>query len=206
MRRSHGASVIAVAAACAIAAAVAGGVSARGAAPPGVSGPAGSGDQDARVGTASPTAVQLAEAAGSGLQIRWNTLGTPSSISRTGGYIATGLPKDALTAAHAYIDAHRDLLGLAPGVDLQLLGNAPLGKGRALLFRQTIDGVPLAPYGLLNMAVVDGNVVYLSSSLTRGASLSGTRSLSLVDAYRDAAAHAGMDVAAADVTVSRVHG
>jgi hypothetical protein len=180
--------VIGLAAACAIAAGVTGGVSARGATPPGV--------------VVAPTGVQLAEAAGSGMQVRWNTLGTPAVVEKTGGYIATGLPADPEAAARAYVAAHRDLLGLAPGAALQLLGNAPLGKGRALLFRQTIDGVPLAPDGLLNMAVVDGKVVYLSSTLTRTSSLSGSAALSVTAAYRVAAAAAGLDLGGAPVTAA----
>src|SRR3954470_6078376 len=137
MRRRHSPTVITVIGVCALTAVVAGGIPAEGAGPPTVvAGQSAPRDFDARTGTVAPTAVQLAETSASNLSVRWNALGTPASMFNTSGYLATGLSADPVAAARAYITAHRDLLGLAPGADrqLQLVMNAPLGPGRALLF------------------------------------------------------------------------
>src|SRR5215471_8531532 len=55
-------------------------------------------DVDARAGTHAPTARQQDAAHGKGLVARWNRLGTPDSLSRPGGYLATGLSADPVTA------------------------------------------------------------------------------------------------------------
>src|SRR5262245_54545956 len=121
MRRRHSPPVIAFLSVCALTAAVAGGIPAAGASPPGtVSGATGSPDMDARVGRVAPSAVQLTAAAGQNLSISWNALGTPRSMFHVGGYLATGLSSDAVTAARQYIHQQRDLLGLAPGAEQQL--------------------------------------------------------------------------------------
>src|SRR5690242_6575227 len=106
MRRRHSPTVIAVLSACALTAVVAGGIPAEGASPPGTVAGQSTGaapDLDARVGAVAPNAVQLAAAAGQNLTIRWNTLGTPQSMINVGGYLATGLSSDAVTAARQYI-------------------------------------------------------------------------------------------------------
>ena len=50
-------------------------------------------DVDARRGAVDPTAEQLAMARALGAtRVSWNRFGTPQSMIRPGGYLATGLP------------------------------------------------------------------------------------------------------------------
>src|SRR5687768_16264644 len=62
---------------------------------------------DARTGSVAPTATQLAMVSSLGASAEWNEFGTPKTLLKQGGYLATGLSGDsAVTAARSWIDAN----------------------------------------------------------------------------------------------------
>jgi extracellular elastinolytic metalloproteinase len=148
---------------------------------------------DARTGRKAPSAQQKAVARGK--TVRWNRFGTPQVLTGDGGYLATGLGSDPVAAARAWLAGNTALLGIdrAAVADLELVVSAPIGKGRAVLFRQRFGGLPAGHDGLVVVGVVAGKVAYMSSSLA-GGDLAGTASLSPAEAFRRAAASTGRSV------------
>ena len=152
-------------------------------------------DRDARTERKAPSAQQRAAARGK--TVRWNRFGTPQVLSGDGDYLATGLASDPVAAARAWLAGNTTLLGIdgSAVADLELLASAPIGKGRAVLFRQRFGGLPAGHDGLVVVGVVAGKVAYVSSSLA-GGDLAGAASLSPTEAFRRAAASAGRSVGA----------
>ena len=161
----------------------------------------GSLDLDNRSGAVAPTQAQRHAVAGMGASATWTAFGTPASLSRPGGSLASGLKGDAATAARAWLLAHRGLFNLSAADvgNLQALLNVKTGAGRTISFRQTFGGLPAAEDGLVIMAVVGGKLVYLSSSLAgkQGSLPAATQTPQA--GFRAAAANVGRSVAAADV-------
>jgi hypothetical protein len=58
-------------------------------------------DYDARTGTVEPSGAQLSLVKGMHAHATWNRFGTPQSLIRYGGYLATGLSGDPVDAARA---------------------------------------------------------------------------------------------------------
>ncbi|MGH2636898.1 MAG: M36 family metallopeptidase, partial [Actinomycetota bacterium] len=159
-------------------------------------------DLDARAGRVAPSGAQRAAATGLEAIVRWNRFGTPASLLpvEADGALATGLPRDGVAATRAFLADNAELFGLAAGQvdDLELLYDVPLGAGRAVMLRQRFDGLPAGQDGLVATAVVNGQVVYATSSLAPGgAPTEATRTP--VDAVLSAAADAGLNVGPADI-------
>ena len=154
-------------------------------------------DLDARKGHKAPSARQTALAHGK--TVRWNRFGTPQVLTADQGYLATGLSSDPVVAAKEWLADNSELLGIDGSnvANLELLSSAPIGAGRAVLFRQRFGALPAGHDGLVVVGVVDGKVAYVSSTLA-GGDLAGEASLSPADAFRRAAASAGRSVG--DVT------
>jgi extracellular elastinolytic metalloproteinase len=150
-------------------------------------------DVDARTGHRAPSARQTALSHGK--TVRWNRFGTPRVLTADQGYLATGLSSDPVVAAKEWLADNTELLGIdgSSVANLQLLSSAPIGAGRAVLFRQRFGALPAGHDGLVVVGVVDRKVAYVSSSLA-GGDLVGAASLSSADAYRRAAASAGRRV------------
>ncbi|MFC7547922.1 M36 family metallopeptidase [Plantactinospora sp. GCM10030261] len=148
--------------------------------------------KDNRTGRLAPTAGQRERAAAVGARTRWTSLGTPSTLASTGRPLATGLPKDPVRGARAYIDANRELLGLTTrAVDaLEVLTVAPMGAGATVLFRQKFGDLPAAVDGTMAVGIRDGSVWHVSSSLARDAVPPEPATLSAADAERAALADA----------------
>ena len=110
---------------------------------------------------------QKQAAAAQGLRARWNEFGTPHSLSASDGALATGLGADEVRAARAYLKSHELLLGVSDATidSLELLAAAPLGRGKAVILRQRFGDLPAVHDGLVALAISDGAVRYLSSSL-----------------------------------------
>ena len=71
-------------------------------------------DFDNRTGTVAPNSTQLGMVAGLGATATWNRFGTPASLMRDGGYLATGLSgPDAATVARNWISANKALFRLS---------------------------------------------------------------------------------------------
>ena len=154
-------------------------------------------DLDARKGHKAPSARQTALAHGK--KVRWNRFGAPQVLTADQGYLATGLSGDPVVAAEEWLADNSELLGIDGSnvASLELLSSAPIGAGRAVLFRQRFGALPAGHDGLVVVGVVDGKVAYVSSTLA-GGDLAGEASLSPADAFRRAAASAGRSVG--DVT------
>jgi extracellular elastinolytic metalloproteinase len=150
------------------------------------------GSRDYRQGRIAPTEAQKAAAAGK--QARWNTFGTPASLTAAGEPLAAGLSADPVAAARAYVAGNRDVLGLtASGADsLELLATSPLGAGAAVILRQRFGDLPAGRDGLLSLGVRDGKVWYVSSSLARDAGAPEPATLTADQAVAAAKADAGL--------------
>ena len=128
------------------------------------------GDVDARGPRLAPLpgAVAAVESLGQGLSVSWNQYGTPRSLTRPGGWLATGLAGSRVDVARSFLKAHSALVGLTPAeVDaLELVYDQPLqdSPASAVLLRQRAAGLPLAEDGLISIGVRGGSVASLTSS------------------------------------------
>jgi extracellular elastinolytic metalloproteinase len=166
-------------------------------------------DFDVRTDSVPPTAAQVAAAQALGADVSWNKFGTPSSVYNLDGNLATGVSAaDAVAAARAWVAQNATLFGLSSTSSLTLVRDTPLagGVGHAVLLGQTFGNVLAAPDGLVTVAVAGSggswNVTYASSTLARSDGLSGSYSLSPIDAWVQSARAVGKDVSPADVTVA----
>jgi hypothetical protein len=81
-----------------------------------------------------------------------------------------------------------------------------MGTGGAVVFRQRFSGLPAAVDGLVNLAVTNGSVAYVSSSIAPDADAPSAASISREQAFSTAAAAAGRRVDAAGVRVTGQRG
>jgi extracellular elastinolytic metalloproteinase len=162
----------------------------------------GLGDFDARGGSVAPTAAQQAAVDAMGAEVRWNQFGTPKTLVRHGGYLATGLAApSAASAARAWLEANKSLFRLASAADLRLDNASRLvgTDGYAVLFRQEFGGLAAVEDGLVVVGVEGSSasgwkIAYVSSSLTGDTSPTGAAALSAREAWAAAAANAGRAV------------
>lgn len=152
-------------------------------------------DKDARTGSLAPTARQLSAARG--VTVRWNKLGTPAMVTDAGP-LAAGLPGGPEKAARAYLTAHRDLFGLdaAAAGALEKVAVNPIGKGAAVLLRQRFGDLPAGHDGLVAIGVRGGEVVSVTSTLSRAGAAPAPATLSQKDAVAAAGRDAGIAVPA----------
>ncbi|WP_308016462.1 M36 family metallopeptidase [Jidongwangia harbinensis] len=117
---------------------------------------------DNRPGAVPPPRAARAAA---GITVRWNRLGTPASLT---GKLATGLDADPEKAARQYLKRSTAFFALGAGaVDtLQTVAETPVGKGAVVLLRQRYGKLPAAHDGMVAVAVRDGDVLAVSSSLS----------------------------------------
>lgn len=159
-------------------------------------------DYDSRTGTVAPTSTQLSRASALGASVRWNRFGTPQSLMKGNGYLASGLSNDPATAARSFLRTNASLFRLTVAqVDALALYNvSPLaqGGGHAVLFRQVFPyagggKLPAAADGIVTVGVAAGKVAYVSSSLVPGAADKTTQAatLSPLTAWRNAARRVG---------------
>jgi extracellular elastinolytic metalloproteinase len=165
-------------------------------------------DVDRRQGQKSPTLKQKKLVGARGVTVRWNRFGTPQTLVHYGGYLAAGLGRDPVAAARRWLASNSRLLGVSAHslAGLQLVSSAPIGSGRAVLFRQVFGGLPAGHDGLVSVGVVKGKITHVSSTLARSDALTGKRRLSARDAVLRAAADAGRSVSASDIHNLRAAG
>src|SRR5262245_1817114 len=70
-------------------------------------------DLDARAGRVAATTAQQQLVSGLGAHATWNRFGTPQSLIRYGGYLATGLGSDPVAAARAFVASNKALFRLS---------------------------------------------------------------------------------------------
>ena len=160
-------------------------------------------DLDARSGSVAPTAQQMTIVSGLGAHATWNDFGTPQSLIRYGGFLATGLNGDAVTAARNWIRANKALFRLSDqGVDdLELLNDSKMSgyDGHAVIFRQRFNNIPATHDGMITLGVTGGKIAYVSSSITGDQALTGTTALTASAAWLAAALSIGRPVVPADI-------
>jgi extracellular elastinolytic metalloproteinase len=159
---------------------------------------------------AAPTAdqVALAGTAAVGARITWNSLGTPGSMIRYGGYLATGIhAPSAAAAARAYVASRRGLFRLGSTTQLRVANASRLvgtTDDYAVVFRQTFGGLASAD-GSLSVGVTGSKqagwrITFLSSTLAPGGNvLRGSRTLSALAAWVRAATFTGRRPSVLDV-------
>lgn len=144
-------------------------------------------EKDNRPGAVAPSAQQRTQLARGSVSARWNRLGTPASLTTPTGELATGLASDPEQAARQYLTRSVGLFGL----DSQEVGTLDtvaknrVGTGTVVLLRQRFGKLPAAHDGLVAVAVKDGSVLGVTSSLSpetkapQPATLSSAKALSL---------------------------
>ena len=165
---------------------------------------AGKPDLDARGGSVTPTAAQQQIVSSLGAHATWNQFGTPKSLIKYGGYLATGLSNDPVAAAKTFITSDKALFRLSDAgvANLQLLNDSPMvgSDGHAVLFRQTFGGLPATQDGLITVGVVDGKVAYVSSSSAGDGNAPAAATLAPLTAWTLAAANVGLSMSVVDLS------
>jgi extracellular elastinolytic metalloproteinase len=160
-------------------------------------------DLDARTGNVDPTSAQEQIVSSLGANVSWNQFGTPLSLIKYGGYLATGLSSDPVAAAKTFITDNKTLFRLSDqGVaNLQLLNDSPMvgSDGHAVLFRQTFGSLSATQDGLITVGVTAGKVAYVSSSSAGDGAAPGAATLSAAAAWVAAANDVGSNVSIVDV-------
>jgi extracellular elastinolytic metalloproteinase len=152
-------------------------------------------DLDNRTGTIAPTTTQKNLVAKMGASVRWNRFGTPNSLIKYGGYLATGLSGIPSTAARNWIAANKALFRLSDlGVaNLELVSDTKLTGTNAyvILFRQRFGDLTSAQDGMITVAIADGKIAYVSSSAVGDMAAPGPATLSAPAAWIKAARDIG---------------
>ena len=161
--------------------------------------PVGLTDYDGRTGSVAPSSTQLSAVAGIGATARWNRYGTPQSLIKNGGYLASGLSStDAVAAARSFLSSKAALFRLttAQVAALELVNDSkmPQSNGHAVLFRQKFGSLPATVDGMVTVSVVNGNIAYLSSSIAPTTATPGAASISATAAWTKAAQNVGRAV------------
>jgi extracellular elastinolytic metalloproteinase len=163
----------------------------------------GLGDLDTRTGQTAPTAAQRAQVAQLGAMARWTRFGTPASLTKSSGWLAQGLGGSAADAARSFIRDNRELFKLSDAAvsGLAVVNDAKLAgtDAHAVLFRQSFGSLAAAQDGMIAVAVHDGKIAYVSSSAVGDAAAPGAATLSAIDAWKVAAADAGLNVSSVAV-------
>lgn len=159
----------------------------------------------------APTAAQLDLVEQLDATARWTRFGTAQSLIRHGGFLATGLTgADPATAARGWLDAHRALYRLESTSDLQVHAELALTEtAHVVVFRQLVDGLPVAPDGLASIGLVgsaaDGwSVAYASSTVVPQQPLAARTALTSRAALGAVAADAEAEVGSAGITQTGV--
>src|SRR5438093_3253957 len=161
-------------------------------------------DFDARSGTVLPTSAQLRIVSRLGAAATWSRFGTPQSLLKYGGYLATGVSGDAVSAALAWISANKALFRLSDAgvANLELLSDSKMSgyDGHAVIFRQRFGSLPAAQDGLITVGITGGKIAYVSSSAAGDGDAPGAPSLSAQAAWLRAAANIGRNASLGDIS------
>ncbi|MBW3640283.1 MAG: M36 family metallopeptidase [Actinobacteria bacterium] len=144
-----------------------------------------------------PGAVAAVAGFGGGVSVSWNQYGTPRTLTRPGGWLATGLAGSPVDVARSFLTSRSALLGLtaAEVSGLELVYDVPLqgNPARVVLLRQRAGDLPFAEDGLISIGVRGGSVASLTSSAVGSLRLNTTTPvLGAVPAVLAAAKDAGI--------------
>lgn len=155
-------------------------------------------DIDTR-GTAAPSTAQVVAAAKLDvLDVRWNAFGTPTSLLPRSGSLGKASSPDAAVAARAWLSDNAAVFGLtrAKVAALDLVNSQKLAQSnaRAVLFRQSFGGLVPAIGSMVTVGVADGQIAYVSSSITKTTGAPAAATLSPLQGWLKAAANVGLAV------------
>lgn len=168
-------------------------------------------DFDARTGSVAPSSAQLALVSALGAEARWNRFGTPQSLVKHGGYLASGISGNtAVAAARSWLETNKALFRLASVDELTLVTDGRLvgSDGYAVSFRQVFGDLETIEDGLVTVGIEGSaasgwKVAYASSSLTGDAALSGTAGITAQEAWIRAAANVGRGLSVLDTRAGK---
>jgi hypothetical protein len=159
---------------------------------------------DSRVGTIAPTAEQKAIVSALGAKARWNRFGTPSSLIKYGGLLASGLSGSNVEAARSWIRANKVLFRLtdAEVTNLELVSESPIRgtAGRAVIFGQRFGALSAGQEGLITVGVNKGRIFYVSSTAAGGQGTPAPATLTPSQAWLKAAESVGRSVSVLNVS------
>src|SRR5258705_3020929 len=165
-------------------------------------------DLDTGAGQVSPSAQQMALVDSIGARAEWNQLGSVHAMLKYGGFLATGLSGDPVSAAREWVRANRVLFRLSDQnvTDLELVsdGVMPYSAAHAVLFRQRFGSLLPTQDGLINVAIVNGNVYHVWSSSAGDQPPPAAATLTPTQAWLDAAANVNHIVPVANVLSANV--
>jgi extracellular elastinolytic metalloproteinase len=163
----------------------------------------GTGDLDARTGSVAPTATQKNIASNLGAAVQWNRFGTPASLIKYGGYLATGLSGSAVQAARSWLSSKAALFKLTSTdvSNLEVLNDSVMagGAGHAVVFRQRFGNLPAAQDGLITVGIKAGKIAYVSSSSAGHQTAPASATLTAKNAWLKAAQSIDNTVTAGDI-------
>jgi extracellular elastinolytic metalloproteinase len=170
-------------------------------------------DVDTRRASIAPSQAQLDAVADLDAVARWTDFGTAQSLIRHGGFLAEGIQaSSAADAALEFLEANRSLYRLSSTAGLEVETVAPVGaKGRVVVLRQTVEGLPVSPEGAASVGLVRSDagwkVAYASSTLVGSDELATAADLTGPEALATALADAGEDVSVVEMDgAGRVNG
>jgi extracellular elastinolytic metalloproteinase len=152
-------------------------------------------DLDER-GTALPTRAQRTAVQGLGaVDARFNRFGTPSSILPADGSLGRAASRDPEGAARAWLRQHAAAFGLSAtamsGLELVNVQRLAGSGATAVLLRQRFGTLTPALASMVTVGIADGQVAYVSSSLTRTTGTPAAPRLGPAAAFAKAAADVG---------------
>ncbi len=169
---------------------------------------AGLSDLDVR-GAVLPTLRQRQAAAGlDAISLRWNQFGTPASILPGDGSLGRATSDDPAVAARNWLRSNSAIFGLSSAQvgNLELVNSQELvGSGaRAVLFRQRFGSLSPALGSMVTVGVANGEIAYVSSSITRTTGTPARPALGPGAGWLKAAVSVGRPVSEADLARSTV--
>ena len=150
-------------------------------------------DFDSRTAVVEPTAAQLDAVSALGASATWNSFGTPQSLVKSGGFLATDVQgADAASAVQAWLAANAGLFKVASGLTVDRVIALDENDASVVILRQRFDGLVASPDGILSVGVVGTaatgfDVVSASSSVTGDDEVTGDTELSGAEAFVAAA-------------------
>lgn len=165
---------------------------------------------DARVGSIAPSPAAIATVDALGGVARFNRFGTVHTLFGPTGPLDALPAGEPAIAARQWIAAHRELFGLSlAGVDaLALTRDATLvdSSARVLFFEQRIGDLPVGAEGLIKVAVVEGQILWVSSSSVGDAGSLAAPTLTPAQAWLAAAGGLGIQLPATALGTPQLDG
>ncbi len=162
-------------------------------------------DFDSRTAVVDPTQAQLDAVYALGASATWNSFGTPQSLVKSGGFLATDVQAaDAGSAVEAWLAANAGLFKVASGLTVDRVIALDENDASVVILRQRFDGLVASPDGILSVGVVGTaatgfDVVSASSSVTGDDEVTGDTELSGAEAFVAAANGVGTEVSIVEV-------